>query len=87
MVSLDQILSQVLSLWELASKSEEAIEKLSDETVYGAMYVKLNQLGMAEITASGHDLVNSALAELTDLVEKFGLKNNVSDSEFEDGDE
>lgn len=81
---MDKIHSQVLSLWELASKSEEAIEELADETIYGAMYVKLNQLGMAEITASGSALVNSALAELTDIVEKFDLKNNSSDSGFED---
>lgn len=82
---MDQAHAQVLSLWELASKSEEAIEELSDETIYGSMYVKLIELGMVEITPSGLELVTSALQELTELVKKFDLKSKVD--EFEDEDE
>lgn len=82
---MDQAHAQVLSLWELASKSEEAIEELSDETIYGSMYVKLIELGMVEITPSGLELVTSALQELTELVKKFDLKSEVD--EFEDEDE
>lgn len=82
---MDQAHAQVLSLWELASKSEEAIEELSDETIYGSMYVKLIELGMVEITPSGLELVTSALQELTELVKKYDLKSEVD--EFEDEDE
>lgn len=65
--------SVALKLWQLVSRCEPAIEELSDNALYGAMYLKLEQLGLVEIADSGREFIELAQDEMQRLVAKFGL--------------